>query len=264
MLLTQIVAALRREGDAHVLDDAPQNWTQGRTLFGGLQAALLVRAMRSQFEPTLPLRTLQTTFVGPVVARRIRIHARLLRTGKSAVHVDAQIVDGSQVLCTALAVFGRGRASALRILSSPPVVARTPDESAHIPKIPGISPAFTNYVDQRWASGGFPYTGAAEPRTQIYVRYADEAVVDESLIIAMADTIPSPAISMLKTPAPASSLSWTLELLAARWPTTGSDWWLMDAEASAAGEGYVFQTATLWSPDRQAIALSRQSAVVYG
>lgn len=84
MQLTRIVAALRTEGDTQVLDDAPQSWTQGRTLFGGLQAALLVRAMRTHVEPGLPLRTLQTTFVGPVFAGRLAIRCQVLRIGKSA------------------------------------------------------------------------------------------------------------------------------------------------------------------------------------
>lgn len=96
------------------------------------------------------------------------------------------------------------------------------------------------------------------------MRYKNEPDVDESLVIAMADTIPSPAISMLRSFAPASSLSWTLELLSDRWPRTGNDWWLVDAEATAARDGYAFQTATMWSSDGEPIALSRQSAVVFG
>ncbi len=264
MLLTEIVAALRSEGDRHVVDAPLQDWTQGRTLFGGLQAALLVRAMRSRVEPDLPLRTLQVTFVGPVFPARLVIRSRVLRTGKSAVHIEAQIVDADQVMCTALAVFGRARHSMLRIAPPRPVVPLDAEHSKQIPRVSGISPTFTNYVEQRWASGAFPFCGGAEPRTQIYVRYIDEPVVDESLVIAIADTIPSPAISVLKSVAPASSLSWTLEFLCDRWLPSGRDWWLMDAEATAAGDGYAFQTATLWSPSGEPVALSRQSAVIFG
>lgn len=264
MQLTRIVAALRTDGDTQVLDDAPQSWTQGRTLFGGLQAALLVRAMRTYVEPGLPLRTLQTTFVGPVFAGRLAIRCQVLRIGKSAVHVEGRIFEGDQVVCTALAVFGRARDSRLTIAPPRPVVPLDPEHSKQIRWVAGASPEFTQYVEQRWASGAFPFCGGTEPRTQVYVRYRDEADVDESLIVAMADSIPSPAISVLTSTAPASSLSWTLELLSDRWPRSGSDWWLLDAEATAARDGYAFQTATLWSADGQAVALSRQSAVVFG
>ena len=75
MRLTQIVAALRAGNlDKHAVEVDDQ-WTQGRTLFGGLQAALLVRAMRSHLapDPELPLRSLQVVFVGPVMPGRVAI-----------------------------------------------------------------------------------------------------------------------------------------------------------------------------------------------
>lgn len=268
MRLTEIVATLHAHGDrsgVHTVD-VPDDWTQGRTLFGGLQAALLVRAMRSHLvERDLPLRTLQVTFVGPVWPGRMVIRSRLLRTGKSAVHCEASIesADGG-IECLAVAVFGRARPSVLAFAPSPPIVARDPASSQQISWADGASPRFTQYLEQRWSAGGFPFTSAPAPHTQIHLRYRDEPTIDESLVIALADSIPSPAISTLSKAAMASSMSWTLELLCDRWPTDGSRFWLMDAVADAAADGYVSQTATLWSEDLQPIALSRQSAVVFG
>lgn len=268
MLLTQIVAALRadgREPGTHAVD-VPEVWTQGRTLFGGLQAALQVRAMRSHLaEPDLPLRSLQVTFVAPVAPGRVVVRSRLLRTGKSAVHCEARIesADG-RTECLAVAVFGRARPSALSFAPPRPVVARDAESSRQIRWVEDASPRFTRLLEQRWASGGFPFTGASEPRTQIHLRYRDEPRIDESLVIALADSIPSPAISVLNSPAMASSLSWTLEMLCDRWPTDATRFWLMDAVADAATDGYVSQSATLWSADGRPIALSRQSAVVFG
>lgn len=267
MRLTQIVAALRSDGDGIHSVDVSADWTQGRTLFGGLQAALLVRAMRSHLAcaTDLPLRSLQVTFVAPVFEGRVNIRSRLLRTGKSAVHCEARIesADG-QTECLAVAVFGRARPSVLAIAPTPPAIERDPASARQIMWKEGASPRFTRYLEQRWAAGGFPFTAAADPRTQIHLRYRDEPVIDESLVIALADSIPSPAISVLSKPAMASSLSWTLELLCDSWPTDGSAFWLMDAQADAAAEGYVFQSAILWSADVQAMAFSRQSAVVFG
>ena len=45
----------------------PDDWAQGRSVFGGLQAAFAVRAMRT-LEPAAPLRSLQVTFVAPIAA----------------------------------------------------------------------------------------------------------------------------------------------------------------------------------------------------
>jgi acyl-coenzyme A thioesterase PaaI-like protein len=266
--LTQIVAALRVEEPGVHAVEVSDDWTQGRTLFGGLQAALLVRAMRSQLpaaDAQLALRSLQVTFVAPVFAGRLRIRSRLLRTGKSAVHCEARIesADG-HTECLAVAVFGRSRPSALSFAPSRPVVARDPQASRQIEWLAGASPLFTRYLEQRWSAGGFPFTAAAEPHTQIHLRYRDEPCIDESLVIALADSIPSPAISTLREPAMASSLGWTLEMLRDTWPTDGTRFWLMDAVADAAADGYVSQSATLWSDDDRPVALSRQSAVVFG
>lgn len=269
MRLTEIVASLRRadpSGTSHAVE-VPDEWTQGRTVFGGLQAALMVRAMRTQLAPgeDLPLRSLQVTFVAPVAAGCVEIHGRRLRTGTSAVHCEARILSAEGATqCVAVAVFGRARRSALKLAPRPPHVALAAPAARQIPWIEGTSPRFTRHLEQRWAAGGFPFTGSPEARTQIHLRYRDEPQIDESLVIALADSIPSPAISVLHQPAMASSLSWTLELLREVWPTDGSRYWLMDAAADAADDGYVFQSATLWSDEGLPIALSRQSAVVFG
>lgn len=262
MLFGEVLGSLRADG-AHWCADAPASWGQGRTLFGGLQAALLVGAMRKQVPQDVPLRSLQTTFVGPVAPGLVRIEVRVLRQGKSAVQVQAHSFSDEGVGCMAIAVFGRARPSTLVIEPAYPDVERGPEASRTQRFVEGFSPPFLNYVDQRWARGKMPYCGGSEPRTQIWIRYPNEPV-SEALMIAIGDTIPSPAVSLLKTFAVASSMTWTLEFLHDDLAGLPDGHYLMDAEATAARDGYVFQTATLWSPDRRAIALSRQSAVVFG
>lgn len=263
MLFSEVLRSLRADGE-HWCADGPAEWGQGRTLFGGLQAALLVAAMRHKVPHDVPLRSLQTTFVGPVPPGPVRIAVKVLRQGKSAIHVQAQTCGDDGIGCTAIGVFGRARESKLVIEPSYPVVERSPDQAKLQPYFEGISPPFIRLVEQRWALGNMPFTGGSEAHTQIYVRYPGEPAVTESLVIAIADTIPSPAISTLKHFAVASSMSWTLELLVDDIASLPDGHWLMDAQATAAHDGYVYQTATLWSPDRRAVALSRQSAVVFG
>jgi acyl-coenzyme A thioesterase PaaI-like protein len=55
------------------------DWLQGRSAFGGLQAAFGVAAMRRMLPVALPLRTLQVTFVAPVPPGPVRAQAQLLR-----------------------------------------------------------------------------------------------------------------------------------------------------------------------------------------
>src|SRR3546814_2314844 len=85
----------------------------------------------------------------------------------------------------------------------------------------------TQHLSFRWGGGVFPFRGGAEPKTQIYVRLRDEVPVGEAQLIALADSIPSPGLSVLTTRAQASSLTWTLELLGSEYDASADGWWLM-------------------------------------
>lgn len=262
MQFSDVMAAVGgTPGDSRVT--VTPSWQQGRTLFGGLQAAIAVRAMRGLIGDAAPLRTLQTTFIAPIAAGDIRVATRVLRSGKSATHVEAQLFDGDQLACAVLGIFGLSRVSVLSIAPPWPGLIMPPSQARELRYVEGITPAFTQYLNFRWATGGMPFRGAAEPRTQIYVRMKDQVSVGESQLIALADSIPSPGLSVLTTRAQASSMTWMLELLRPDYDAAADAWWLMDAEVSAAQSGYLSQTATLWSPDRKAIALSRQSVVAF-
>lgn len=240
------------------------DWLQGRSVFGGLQAALGVRAMRERVPAGIPLRSLQTTFIAPLPAGTVRVQAVVLREGKSALHVQASLWDGDQLACLMVGIFGRSRESVIALELPPLRVEKTSAQAQELPFIPGVTPAFTRHIEFRWALGGFPYMGAAQAHTQIYVRMREEPQVGEAEVIALADAIPSPGLSLLKKPAAASSLTWTLELLRDDHERSATAPWLMDAQVSAARDGYLNQTATLWDPQGRAVALSRQTVVVFG
>lgn len=264
MQLSEILATLRVEADGVCVAEAPASWTQGRTLFGGLQAAMLVAAMRKAVGEEIPLRSLQTVFVGPVPPGPVRIRTRVLRQGKSAIQVQAQTESADGVGCLAVGVFGRARASGLVIAPSWPGADAQPGQGKQNRYIEGVTPEFIRYAEQHFVRGGRPFSGAPAPRTQTWVRYPGEPRVTEGVLIAIADTIPSPAIHTLSAFAIASSMTWTLEFLVDHFDDVAPDaYWLMDAEASSAADGYVYQTATLWNAAQRAVALSRQSAVVF-
>src|SRR3954468_18090500 len=108
-----------REGASTL--DVPEDWLQGRTLFGGLQAVVGLAAMRS-IAPDAPLRSLQVTFLAPVRGGIVKAHARILRSGKSATHVEARIVDGDNTLALMVGVFGLARPSAVALRPQQPHV----------------------------------------------------------------------------------------------------------------------------------------------
>ena len=256
VLLSRIEA---RDGVSRV--DVPEDWLQGRTLFGGMQALVGLAAMRS-LAPDAPLRSLQVTFLAPVPGGPVTARAGILRSGKSATHVEAKIVDGDKTLCTMVGVFGLPRASAIALRPTQPAVA--PSSAQELPWIPGVTPNFTQHFKARWVVGAPPWSGATEASNVIELGMRDTGHATESHVVAMADFIPPVALSFLTTPVAAASLTWMLELLPERFDSLPLDGWRIDAQMVAAHNGYLSQSLVLWGPGGEPVALGRQTMVVFG
>ncbi|HXF79518.1 MAG TPA: thioesterase family protein [Usitatibacter sp.] len=247
-----------RPGESRVV--VPDDWLQGRTLFGGLQAAIALKAMRT-LAPQAPLRSMQVTFVGPVPGGPVQARARVLRSGKNTTHVEARIVDGEETLATMVGVFGLARASSVNVLPAQPAVpAGKPIEMRYVQ---AAVPAFTQHFKARWLHGGPPFTGATERDNVIELGMRDPARASEYHVLAMADFIPPIALSFLTERAAAASLNWMLELLVDDVGALPLEGWRLDAHMVAAGEGYTHQSLELWGPGGLPVALGRQTMVVF-
>ncbi len=236
-------------------------WLQGRSVFGGLQAAIAVKAMRALVAPDVPLRTLQVTFAAPIPAGEVMARASVLRQGKSATQVEARLGRGSESQCVALGVFGASRASSVRVLpKAPPPPAGKPIEFHFVA---GVTPNFTRYLPMRWLAGTPPFTNNPSTRAVIEVNMQDPGPFSEAHLLAVADAPPPVTLSMLGKPALGSSMTWTMEFLAQdldRQPLTG---WRLDVDVVAARDGYTSQSVMVWTPSGELGAISRQSMVVF-
>lgn len=261
MRYSQVLDSVRQQ-DGGWIADVPEDWLQGRSVFGGLQAALALRAMRSLVPRTVPLRTLQTTFLAPVPAGPLRLQAQVLRAGKSATHVEARLVDGAQTLCIVIGVFGAARPSAVRVEQAQPAVEG--GKPIEFPFVAGVTPAFSQHFAVRWLRGGLPFSGSPQTQNVVEIGLRDDAAASEEHVLAIADFIPPIALSQMRQPVAGSSMTWMIEFLAGRIDGLPLQGWRMDGELSAARDGYTSQTGWLWGPHGQAVALSRQSMVVFG
>jgi acyl-coenzyme A thioesterase PaaI-like protein len=248
-------------GEGASMLDVPEDWLQGRTLFGGLQAVVGLAAMRS-LAPAAPLRSLQMTFLAPVPGGPVHARARILRSGKSATHVEARIVDGDNTLAFMVGVFGLPRPSAVTLRPLQPDV--TPENPFEMRWLPGVTPNFTQHFKARWIAGGPPWSGIERPDNVIEVAMRDQGSATESHVLAMADFIPPVALSYLKRPVAAASLTWMLELLGEDVSSLPLDGWRIDAMMTAAHSGYINQSLMLWGPGGVPVALGRQTMVVFG
>jgi len=220
--------------------------------------------MRSLVGPALPLRSLQATFVAPLPAGTVGVDPDVLRAGRSVTHASCRLRAADELTTTVVAIFGAARASAYSWKLPVPAVDTDPDTLQDMQIPSGVGPSFVRHFRMRWVRGTPPYTGYHEPRTLILARMRDPGVDPEAALVALADCIPSPVVSMYTRPAPASTLNWTLDMLADPAQLDTARWSIVETEIRAGSEGYGSQVSVLWNAAGDAMSVSHQAVGVFG
>lgn len=269
MEFTAILDGAGRGGTTNI----PSGWAQGRATFGGLVAAMLYRHVEATLEQAseapvanTPLRSLTVSFVAPAEAGELQASARILRAGRSAVQIEAHASQGDQVVTAALASFGKPRTSAIAVATDAAPEFPKPESCEALPYIEGLVPEFTRHFDYRICAGALPFSGHREGRIGGWVRFRESAgPATTAHLLALIDAWPPAVLPMLKTVAPASSLTWTVELMPAAMTADGDsgDWWQYLAEVEQAEDGYAVIQARLWNSRGVLMALTRQTVTVF-
>lgn len=260
MNLTELLQAARAE-NGRVVATVGEDWLQGRSLFGGVQAAIGWCAMRSLVPAAMPLRTLQMTFIAPIEQGEVVARAHVLRAGKNTMHVEARFGADDATQAVMLCVFGSARESVVRQnpAPAPPIGERRP-----IPFVRGIMPSFLQQFDANLVGGAGPFAGQAVSGAEFELSLRDPGPFTEAHLLVLADYVPPVALAWMTKPATGSSLTWMFELLEPDFSGQPLAGWRAASELTAARDGYTNQTTTLYAPDGTAVALSRQSMVVFG
>lgn len=261
--LADVLASVSVAGD-RASAEIPAGWGQGRTAFGGLVAAVALRALRQRVPEGRRLRGLQVAFVAPVQPGGVEIRLRELRHGGSASQLRAEVAQDGETACAVLASFGADRESRLAIPGPPRPETPPPESLPALPRAAGVVPEFTRHFEHRFATPTLPYTGTGDGtlRGWCRLRGAPEPAGPEHLA-ALVDCWPAPIVAVLTEPAPVSSLVWALELVDPDPEAPADGWWLFDGATDAAAHGYAHWRAALWDPSGRLAALSRQTAAVY-
>ncbi|SDY97820.1 acyl-CoA thioesterase II [Pseudomonas sp. NFIX28] len=246
----------------------PADWAQGRASFGGLVAALQYEAMRAKVPAERPVRSLAITFVGPVSPDvPVSFEVEVLREGKAVSQVLGRAVQDGQVVTLVQGSFGASRPSEVSVVAEQAPAMKHWDECPELPCIEGVTPAFMRYLAMRWSIGGMPFTGNKSRDMGGWVRLrgdVKEEPMSESHILALVDAWPPALLPHLTSPAPGSTLTWTIEFVQPLQALSTLDWCKYRVSIEHARDGYGHAAATLWSAEGQLIALSRQTVTIFG
>lgn len=234
----------------------PPNWLQGRTAYGGLSGALALHAAQHSDTDLPPLRSATVNFIGPL-AGEVTVTATRLRRGRNAAFVQSDIVSEAGLGLRATYVFMHGRQSRVSFDQTPR--APVPAPAADVPVYTGPGEFFTGNFDFLDVKDR---PGAAEWLR--WVRLRERAALDPMIeVLAVADALPPAAFKLFgKQPAPLSTLTWTVNLLATA-PATDDGWWLLGATADFARHGCTSQTMRVWNAAGDLLAEGMQSVAIF-
>lgn len=256
----------------------PETWGQGRAVYGGLVAALGLRRARgllaSRADPRSGpaeetprpsrVRGVHVWFTGPLAPGPVEVQAQLLRAGKSAISVESRLIQEGQERASVRVVMGTARPSEVRVPSPPAPDLPAPETAPETPFMEGVMPGFLRFFDVRWTSGDYPYSGSKNPIIEGWARCRMEGASGVEALALLADVWPSPAVPMLSSFAPASSMTWTLDIVGDLDSLDVTEWSRYSASLDAFGDGYGYMTAWNWGADGRPLARSTQLVAVYG
>ena len=241
------------------------SWGQGRALFGGIQAALLVRACEACVDdPERRLRTLSMSFCRAAKPEEVEVSAWLDRGGRYVSHLGARLTQEGETVATALAVYGRDRDDPLVIEGAEPPLLPPPESLVRTEPKPPI-PLFTGHFDMRFVPGTQPYAGTDRAEVSGWVRFAEPVPLDSVAMAALLDVWPPSILTILAPPRASASVDLRYDILQPL-PIVGAavdDFYAFRCRILHWSAGHGVDEGELWTRDGRLVARVRQLRVLF-
>ena len=251
--------AWTRDGDDWTFD-IPEGWGQGRAVFGGVPAAIGAALARGVVPENRMLRTMSLQLLRPTSPGPVRGSCELLREGKSVSFVRVTLTQEAGVTMIANFTFTMPREEAMRVEAAPRFEGPAVETLLDAPYIPGFMPEFLQHLQMRWASGGAPFSASKEAHFTGYFRFRVPTGGAEGLL-ALLDVWPSPSLSLLKKPTPASTVTWTAHIL--ELPSDFGGWFAFEYETVAGAHGMHTSLGRRHGPDGRLLGWTEQTVAVF-
>lgn len=235
---------------------------QGRSLFGGLTAAVMAAlARRIEPDPLRGLRTSSVQLIAPIVAGEVRGEVSVLRKGSNISFLEVRLYQEDTLVARSTLVFAKALESTIDVAAPPAPQTPEPESLPALPYVEGLFPEFTQHVDMRWTDGRLPFSGAAEAAFTGMFRYRVPLGGCEG-VLTLLDTWPAPSLSLANKPCPASTVSWTAHLL--EHPISFDGWFTMRYETLVGANGLHTVQGHLYDRLGTLVGWSEQLVAVFG
>lgn len=240
--------------------DVPPGWRQGPGAYGGIGAAMVLRAMAA-CAGGRPVRTVSIQYCAPLPEGRHAVTVVRERVGIATTFASARLVAADRVVLHAIGTFGEDRSADLDREPARLDPAIPPaDALASTPLPCPPYPEFLGRYDVRLAVGGLPYSGVDTERIGAWLRLREPEPVDPPLAVALLDAMPPAALTRTRTVRRMASVSLHAQFLR-RLPDAALDphaYAYVEVAAPATLAGYGDQHAAVYGADRRLLAVVRQ------
>ena len=259
MGISDLLAPITAQGGTTTIADI-EDWSQGRTLYGGASALIAYTAATRAFTDLPPLRAAQIAFVAPV-APEMELRREIVRQGRNVAQVRSEIWCEGQCTLSAFWLFGTAREAnachpAERIADWP----GSPEENE--PVMVDKGPQFIrNNFELRRAQD---QRGPGDPVVRRWARLTDRDGLDPvSELILLGDVLPPGAMRAMERPGPLSSINWSFNLMDIE-PATQDGWWLSQNASQHADGGYSSERLRLWDTEGRQVMDGMQCVAIFG
>ncbi|NVK36543.1 MAG: thioesterase family protein [Gammaproteobacteria bacterium] len=254
---------LAKSSKAFAIDDS---WAQGRSVFGGLTAALLLTHIEANTGFTdRELRSVNVHFCGALIANEVfDLNHQVISSGKSVTHVQAMLTQAGQIKTLITCCFASERPSGIEVNANRHENLPVLSDANKFPFIPGVIPNFIQHIDIRLNGKNFPFSGSDNQPITGWMKFeAPSDELNDSNILALIDAWPPAVLPLLKQPAPASSVTWNVEFIHPRSQLEANSALFYECEVAQAQSGLAHTEAKIYSSSGELVALSRQVVAVY-
>jgi acyl-CoA thioesterase len=236
-----------------------ESWYQGRGVFGGLTAAVILQAM-IELEPHRPPRTFTLHCLAPVLAKRGEVRVTCERRGAKVSHLSARLLqEGGKTVALASASFGEARTyQSIRPSLAAPKAPR-PNQVEEVPKDLPMMPSFCQYFSYRFCLDGIPYTQSEEAAMGGWCDLRKDFTLSYPYLATVLDAWPPAICPTLQGPMRAATVDLTYHFFCS--PTTIHTLtppFLYRGEIFSLYDGYAEERDCLWDANGVPIASARQ------